>query len=103
MKKTVQDLHKQYNRFEDKLKLTLVHQFDKKLKVWKFNGYRCIHCGSNFKYASSIEKHPELCKQLNKTTRNYGDVDSQLVITKTGKKWDPLYQQYASTPPPKVS
>ena len=103
MKQTVRDLHKQHNLFEDKIKLTLTHQYDVKLRVWKFNGYRCIHCGNHMKYATNIEKHSEYCKQLNKKSRNYGDVDSEVVRTILGDKWEPRYQQYASTPPPKTS
>jgi hypothetical protein len=55
------------------------------------------------KYATNIEKHSEYCKQLNKKSRNYGDVDSEVVRTILGDKWEPRYQQYASTPPPKTS
>lgn len=95
MKKTVQDLHKQYNQFDDKLKLYLVHQFDTKTKSWKFNGYQCIHCGSNMKYISSIDKHPELCRELNKTTkRSYNNDEYEKVLTVDGSEWSPLYKQY---------
>jgi hypothetical protein len=95
MKTTVQDLHKQYNQFEDKLKLYLVHQFDTKTKSWKFSGYQCVHCGSNMKYVSSIDKHPSLCKELNKTTkRSYNTDEYEKVLTVDGNEWSPVYKQY---------
>ena len=97
MKTTVQDLHKQHNQFDDHIKLYLVHQFDTKLKTWKFSGYQCVYCGSNMKYASSIEKHPSLCKELNKTTkRSYNSDDYEQVLTVEGKDWNPLYKQYGT-------
>lgn len=94
MKNNVQDLHKQYDKFDDIIKLNLVHQFDPKTKTWKFNGYQCRYCGSSMKYLSSIEKHPTLCKELNSTKTKHGTIDSDLIITTEGKKWNPLYEQY---------
>lgn len=95
MKTTVQDLHKQYNKYDEITKLNLVHQYDTKTKTWKFSGYQCIHCGSSMKYASSIEKHPSLCKELNKTTkRSYNSDEYEKVLTVEGKEWSPLYKQY---------
>lgn len=96
MKTTVQDLHKQYNQYDDTIKLYLIHQFDRKSKTWKFSSYQCVYCGSNMKYESSIVKHPQLCKELNKnTTRTNGVVDNERIITTNRTKWNPLYEQYA--------
>ena len=93
MKSTVQDLHKQHNQYEDVVRLYLIHQYDKKSKTWKFNGYQCIHCGSNMKYATSIEKHPQLCKELNKVlTRVKEHPNIMLEDRKT--PWIPHYEKY---------
>jgi hypothetical protein len=35
-------------------------------KEWKFAGYRCAHCDSGFKFVSSLLKHENTCKVLNK-------------------------------------
>lgn len=94
MKSTVQDLHRQYNQYEEVVKLYLIHQFDKKAKTWKFSGYQCIHCGSNMKYASSIEKHPSLCKELNKVLSRVKD-EPKAMLTKDGGIWNPLYERYS--------
>jgi len=94
MKSTVQDLHRQYNQYEDSVKLYLIHQFDKKSKTWKFTGYQCIHCGSNMKYASSIEKHPQLCRELNKVATRVKE-EPAIVLTKQRTPWSPLYEQYS--------
>ena len=96
MKKTVQDLHKQYDIYGDKIKLYLVHQYDNKIKSWKFTGYQCIYCGSNMKYASSIDKHSELCRELTKTTtRRVNAEQYENVLSKDRTKWDPQYEQYS--------
>jgi hypothetical protein len=94
MKSTVQDLHRQYNQYNDTIKLYLIHQFDPKIKTWKFTGYQCIHCGSNMKYASSIEKHPQLCKELNKVLTRVKE-DPEITLTKDRTLWSPLYEQYS--------
>jgi len=95
MKKTVRDLHEQYNQTDNKIKLNLVHKFDNKSRLWKFDGYRCGYCGSTFKYLSTIEKHPDTCRNINKNTRPYGEVNNEQIIDTSGKKWNPLYQQYS--------
>lgn len=97
MKSTVQDLHRQYNQYDEVVKLYLIHQFDKKSKTWKFSGYQCIHCGSNMKYASSIEKHPSLCKELNKVLTRTKE-EPHAMLTKDGGIWNPLYEQYGKKP-----
>lgn len=94
MKLTVQDLHKQHNLFDEHIKLYLVHQFDIKSKGWKFNGYQCFHCGSKMKYLSSIEKHPQLCKELNKVLSRVKEMPN-IMLADRKTQWDPLYEQYS--------
>jgi hypothetical protein len=94
MKSTVQELHKQYNQYEGVARLYLIHQFDKKSKTWQFNHYQCIHCGNNMKYASSITKHPQVCKQLNKVLTRVKE-EPDIILTKGRTLWNPLYEQYS--------
>ena len=93
MKTTVQDLHRQYNKYDDITKLNLVHQYDTKTKTWKFSGYQCRYCGSSMKYLSSIEKHPSLCKELNKVPI-YAKDTYEKIVTTDGTEWKPLVEQY---------
>ena len=90
MKQTVQDLHKQYNLFDEHIKLYLVHQFDRKTKGWKFNGYQCFYCGSKMQYATSIEKHPSLCRELNKVAVRVKE-EPNIMLADRVTPWAPLY------------
>ena len=88
---TVRELHKQYNLTEAPIDLYLVHKFDNTTKSWKFNGYRCVLCGSGFKHVETIHKHPNTCKELKKgDRRSYGGDEPELVITTDRKVWQPL-------------
>jgi hypothetical protein len=44
---------------------SIIHQYVKLSKQWKFYGYRCLHCENTFKTPIGIQKHKTLCKQLN--------------------------------------
>jgi hypothetical protein len=91
MKKNVQELHEQHKLDNSPVKLYLVHKFDPVIKSWKFDGYRCVHCGSTFKHLSTIEKHKGICKELNRgNKRSYGADDPELVITTDRRVWKPL-------------
>jgi hypothetical protein len=65
-KQTPRQIHKQYDVLGDDLKITINHQYMKLPKEWKFAGYRCAHCDSGFKFVSSLLKHENTCKVLNK-------------------------------------
>lgn len=88
---TVRELHEKHNLPDTPIRLYLVHKFDSSIKSWKFNGYRCVLCGSTFKHSNTIHKHKNLCKVLNKgNKRTYGAEDPELVITTAGTVWKPL-------------
>ena len=89
MTKNVQELHKEYNKYSDILKLQLVHRYDSKLKVWEFQGYRCRHCDTVLQYATTIQKHPITCKELNKTTKRV-ITEPIAILTVDNKIWKPL-------------
>ena len=94
MKVTVQELHKQYDLF-DNIKLYLVHQYDKKSKTWQFNHYQCTHCGNNMKYATSITKHPQVCKELNKVLTRTKE-QPNIMLADRVTPWTPLYAEYTN-------
>ena len=88
---TVRELHKQYVLQDSPIELHLVHKFDSISKSWKFNGYRCILCGSGFKHVETVHKHKGTCKELKRIDkRSYGADDPELVITTDRKVWKPL-------------
>ena len=65
-KQTPKQIHKQYDVFGDDIKVNINHQYVKAPKEWKFAGYRCSHCDKGFKFVSSVSKHENSCKVLNK-------------------------------------
>jgi hypothetical protein len=65
-KQTPKQIHKQYDVFGDDIKVNINHQYVKAPKEWKFVGYRCSHCDSGFKFVSSLLKHKNNCKVLNR-------------------------------------
>ena len=95
MKNKVQELHNQYNIYDEDIDLYLIHEYDRKKKSWSFSGYQCRHCGSGMKYASSIEKHPELCKVLNKKVIRAKE-DPNIMLTTQRTQWEPLYRKYTN-------
>lgn len=64
-KNNIQIIHKTHNVFDDDIKISIIHQYSKTLKEWKFHGYRCMHCDSTFKTAITVRKHQGLCKEIN--------------------------------------
>ena len=69
-KQTPRDIHKQYNVFGDSIKVHITHQYVRITNHWKFSGYRCSHCDNGFKFVSSLLKHENNCKVLNKLKDN---------------------------------
>ena len=65
-KQTPRQIHKQYDVFGDKLDISINHQYMQAVDAWKFAGFRCRHCDSGFKFVSSMTKHENTCKVLNK-------------------------------------
>lgn len=66
MKQTPKQIHSQYDKFDDTVKVSINHQYMKQVEAWKFAGYRCRYCDNGFKFASSMSKHKKTCKVLNK-------------------------------------
>jgi hypothetical protein len=62
--------------FGDDVKITINHQYMKLPKEWKFAGYRCAHCDSGFKFVSSLLKHENNCKVLNKLKKEKTDANT---------------------------
>lgn len=62
---TIQHIHNQYNIFDDNIKVSVIQQYNKTTKQWKFSGFRCMHCDNIFKTAPPVQKHQSICKELN--------------------------------------
>ena len=87
---TVRELHERHNLSEAPIDLHLIHKFDRVTKSWKFNGYRCVLCGSGFKHVDTIVKHKSICRELKRENkRSYGADEPELVITTDRKIWQP--------------
>ena len=65
-KQTPQQIHKQYEVVDDSYRVAISQKYVKVSEEWKFHGYVCIACDNGFKFESSLAKHKNNCKVLNK-------------------------------------
>jgi len=65
-KQTPTQIHKQYDIFGDKIKVTINYQYIRLTNQWRFTGYRCYACDRGFKFTTSLLNHTNTCKVLNK-------------------------------------
>jgi hypothetical protein len=85
-KPTVQNIHKNHHVFGDEFRVSIIHQFSHTIKQWKFTAFRCMHCESTFKTATTVMKHKYTCKELN-TTKKVKEVEMPIqVVTKNGQR-----------------
>ncbi len=83
---TIQHIHNQYNVFDDSIKVSVIQQYSKTTKQWKFSGFRCMHCDNIFKTAPPVQKHQSICKELN-TIKNKRVIQMPIqVVTKNGQR-----------------
>ena len=75
MKYNPRQLHLQYHKFPKDIKVSVIIKFDKKLNEWQFATWKCQHCGTTLKFASTILKHQNNCKELN-TIKTKGKQDA---------------------------
>ena len=83
-------LHEEHNLFPDNTNFHLVHNFDKKLKIWKFMGYRCMKCGVTFKRPNTIPNHLDSCRYYLAKRKDVSEQDGVNIVTVDGKPWKPL-------------
>jgi len=84
-KPTIQNIHSMHTVDVD-ANYSIIHQYSKTLKQWKFTGYRCLHCENTFKTDLGIHKHQTNCKELN-TIKNTRKVFMPIqVVTKNGQR-----------------
>ena len=84
-KPTIQNIHSMHTVDVD-ANYSIIHQYSKTLKQWKFTGYRCLHCENTFKTDLGIHKHQTNCKELN-TIKNTRKVFMPIqVITVGGER-----------------
>jgi predicted nucleic acid-binding Zn ribbon protein len=88
MKQKPTEIHKYYNVFGKELKTSVVQQYSRIAKEWKFFGYRCLHCDSPFKSVKKIEQHKTVCKEIN-TIKKEKEMPIQVVTIKGERyyKW----------------
>ena len=67
--------------FTDEIKISVIQQYSKATKQWKFMGYRCLHCENTLKSVSGVEKHKTTCKELN-TIKKEKDMPIQTIMIK---------------------
>jgi hypothetical protein len=86
LKPTIQSVHKKNYHFEDPSIMSLVQQFDNKVKEWKFLHYRCKLCNNSFKTVTTATKHYTTCKELN-TIKKRKSTDMPIqVVTQNGQR-----------------
>ncbi len=69
-KQTPKQIHQQYEMADSSYRVAISQKYVKVSDEWKFNGYVCIACDNGFKFQSSLLKHKNNCKVLNKLKDN---------------------------------
>ena len=85
-KPTIQSIHNSYKSNDN---FSVVHQYSKTQKQWKFYGFRCLYCENGFKTPNGIQKHLTVCKQLNTIKKRETPMPIQVVTIKGERyyKW----------------
>ena len=65
MKYNPRQLHLQHNIFDAEYKVSVITKYNRIKKCWEFSSWKCQHCDTTLKFASTIAKHQKSCKQLN--------------------------------------
>ena len=65
-KQTPKQIHQQYKIVDDEFRVGISQKYIKVAEEWKFAGYICIACNNGFKYESTLTKHKNNCKVLNR-------------------------------------
>ena len=81
MKYNPRQLHLQHNIFGIEHKVSVILKYDKKINEWQFASWKCQHCDTSLKFASTIAKHPNSCKQLN-TNKKEKEMPIQVLMVK---------------------
>ena len=83
----LQKLHSKYNKYPTRKFIVLSHQYDVKLKTWRFIGYRCKHCSKPLKDLDLIEQHESVCRSLAEKVKLPTIPE---IITTEGQDWKPI-------------
>ena len=75
MKYNPRQLHLQHNIFPDEIKVSVITKYSRTTNSWEFASWKCQHCGTALKFASTITKHQNTCKELN-TNKKKGKSDA---------------------------
>jgi phage FluMu protein Com len=79
MKYNPRQLHLQHNLTDTNIKTSVIQKYNVKFNEWEFATWKCQHCNTTLKFASSVVKHYNTCKELNsikKKELNNADTNS---------------------------
>jgi len=65
MKYNPRQLHLQHNLANININTSVIQKYNTKFNEWEFATWKCQHCNTTLKFASSVVKHYNTCKELN--------------------------------------
>jgi hypothetical protein len=90
----IRKLHAQYNIHPENRKFHLAYQYDKKVKDWKFLGWRCVQCNKVFKRPDTVPQHTNNCRYAGISNKvmvhKNKSIEELKVKTQYGTDWKPL-------------
>lgn len=84
----LQKLHDHYNKYSHIPHIHLSYSYDNQKNEWKFQGYRCMKCGTILKRESTIPGHQTSCKGI--IHQRQGVKIEGKIVDVNGKEWKPL-------------
>lgn len=93
MKKTLQELHTENNKYPDHPLFYITYAYDKKNKEFKFIGYHCTKCGKVLKQKNSVPRHQQNCRLINTNPKHRHDdiTEDTKILNKNGDVWQKTY------------
>lgn len=87
--KALHEKHRVEKRFRKQFHLN--HQYDRKLKTWRFVGYKCIYCDRMVRADKTLEQHSRRCHRRGLTViADRLDRAEVIVLKKDRTVWSPL-------------
>jgi hypothetical protein len=92
MTKIIKKLHdKHYILKEKQTQFHLNHQYDRKIKSWKFVGYRCIFCNRMMRNTDMVDRHSNNCPSLKNFRRRMSNLKEEpTIVTNDRQIWSPI-------------
>jgi uncharacterized protein YjaG (DUF416 family) len=88
----IKKLHVKHRILKEQQKqFHLNHRYDRKIKSWRFVGYRCIFCSRMMRNTEMVDRHSNNCPQLkNYKRRMEKPRETPTIVTIDRKVWEPL-------------